>query len=63
LKVVAKKAKSKVKLVPRMGPPVNLRPGGAQKGKRRKPRAEEKRVVLMEDVPPPEASRLEDEGR
>ncbi len=63
MKVVAKKAKSKVKLIPRAGPPVNLRPGGAHKGKRRKTRAEEKRVVLMEDGPTPEASRLEDEGR
>ena len=60
---MAKKPKSKPKLVPRLGPPVNLRPGGAHKEKRRKARAEEKRAVLMEDVLLPEASRLDDEGR
>ncbi len=60
---MAKKPKAKPKLVPRLGPPVNLRPAGAHKEKRRKPRAEEKRDALMEDVPPPGASRHEDEGR
>ena len=60
---MAKKRKAKPKLVPRMGPPVNLRPGGAHKETRRKARAEEKRAVLMEDILPPGALRLEDEGR
>lgn len=31
--------------VPRLGPPVNLRPAGAHKDKRRKPRAEEKAAL------------------
>jgi hypothetical protein len=60
---VAKKRKAKPNLVPRMGPPVNLRPAGTHKEKRRKARAEEKRAVLMEDMLPPGASRLEEEGR
>ncbi len=60
---MAKKPKRKRKLVPRLGPPLNLRPAGAHKEKRRKPRSEEKRTALMEDVTPPGASRLEDEGR
>ena len=56
-------ADSKAKLVPRLGPPVNLRPGGKHKDKRERTRMEEKRAALMEDVGPAPPSRLEDEGR
>src|SRR5271165_6326776 len=59
---MAKKRKTKRKVVPRLGPPVNLRPAGAHKEKRRRTRSAEKRAVLMEDVPAPEPSRHDDEG-
>jgi hypothetical protein len=37
-----RKKKPAVPLVPRLGPPENLRPAGAHKDKRRRSRAEEK---------------------
>ncbi len=33
------------RIVPPLGPPINLRPGGVHKDKRRKPRAHEKAAL------------------
>jgi len=44
---MAKKRK-RVKVVPRLGPPSNLRPAGAHKDRRRKPRAAQAKELLEE---------------
>ena len=46
---MAKKRKRKT-AVPRLGPPVNLRPAGAHKDKRKKTRLELKREALTEQA-------------
>jgi hypothetical protein len=44
---VAKKRKP-VAIVPRLGPPVNLRPAGTHEDKRKRTRAEETKAALRE---------------
>ena len=44
---MAKKRKRKT-AVPRLGPPVNLRPAGSHKDKRKKTRLDQKREALLE---------------
>jgi hypothetical protein len=46
---MAKKRKRKT-AVPRLGPPVNLRPAGTHKDKRKKTRLEQKRDALTEQA-------------
>ncbi len=43
-----RKRKRKTAAVPRLGPPVNLRPAGAHKERRRKTRAQTRREALLE---------------
>jgi hypothetical protein len=45
-----KKRKTAPAIVPRMGPPVNLRPAGAHDDKRRPVRAAERRAALAEEA-------------
>ena len=45
---MAKKRKRVRQLVPRLGPPVNLRPAGAHDDKRKRTRAEEMKAALQE---------------
>ncbi len=44
------KRRKKVRLVPRIGPPENLRPAGAHEDKRRKTRGEMTRTALREET-------------
>jgi hypothetical protein len=46
---MAKKTKRR-RLVPRLGPPVNVRPGGAHGDLRHKPRGEAKRAAIREEA-------------
>jgi len=45
-----KKQRKKPALIPRLGPPTNLRPGGAHGDKREKTRAEQKEAALRDEV-------------
>jgi hypothetical protein len=45
-----KKRKRKKSVVPRLGPPTNLRPAGAHKDKRKKARTELERAALADEA-------------